>query len=134
MQPKANEFIQPVELSVRVTPGGNELMNHTFHFGRIFVQNGIWGYEGPMRAEMFFNRKFEKFPPYHVDRNYWYQVEDQGKNNLEPDWTKKSWYHNGYEHNSWFAAPGTAGPVSYTIPPLLSLLKLPPGQRLPSSP
>ena len=109
-QPESDELNLPVELSVTVT---REEMSHepiSSIMGGFLFEMGYGDMEGPMRAEMFFNRKFEKFPPYHVDRNYWYQVEDQGKNNLEPDWTKKSWYHNGYEHNSWFAAPGSEGP------------------------
>jgi alpha-L-arabinofuranosidase len=109
-QPKADEFIQPMELSVSVNPEEMSQEPISSILGGFLFEMGYGDMEGPMRAEMFFNRKFEKFPPYHVDRNYWYQVEDQGKNNLETDWTKKAWYHNGYEHNSWFAAPGSEGP------------------------
>jgi alpha-L-arabinofuranosidase len=98
------------ELAVKVT--SQEMADQPISsiLGGFLFEMGYGDMEGPLRAEMFFNRKFEKFPPYHVDRNYWYQVEDQGKHNLETDWTKKSWYHNGYEHNSWFAAPGSEGP------------------------
>ena len=59
---------------------------------------------------MFFNRSFEKFMPYRDINKLWYDVvydEKDLSKGYEKDWSKFDWYHSGYEHNSWFAAPGT---------------------------
>lgn len=109
-QIKSGELTVPDQLSVKVTP--EEMSNEPISsiLGGFLFEMGYGDMEGPMWAEMFFNRKFEKFPPYYFDRNWWYQLQDHGKPYLEKDWTQKSWYHNGYEHNAWLAAPGSEGP------------------------
>lgn len=88
--------------------------------GQLF-EMGYGDMEGPMWAEMFYNRKFEKFPPYMVNRNFWYMTENQGKNDLKTDWTVFPWYHSGYEHNYWFAAPGEED--SFHISPQTTFFK-----------
>lgn len=93
----------------------------TDYLGGQLFEIGYGDMEGPMWAEMFYNRKFEKFPPYMVNRNYWYMTENLGKNDLKTDWTVFPWYHSGYEHNYWFAAPGEEG--SFHIDPQTTFFK-----------
>jgi alpha-L-arabinofuranosidase len=66
-----------------------------------------------MWGEMFFNRSFEKYIRYRDNNkkwfDLWYDEKDESKG-YETDWRKFDWYHTGYEHNAWFAAPGEEGP------------------------
>ena len=78
-----------------------------------FVELG-YGYQvEPMMAEMLFNRSFEPYMPYR-DNSFtwfglWFNNADQSKG-YETDWTRMHWYHSGYEHNAWFAAPAEEPP------------------------
>jgi len=109
-QNKINALNVPKELSVKVTSVEMSKEPISSILGGFLFEMGYGDMEGPMWAEMFFNRKFEEFPPYYFDRNWWYQLQEHGKPDIEKDWTKKSWYHSGYEHNAWFAAPGSEAP------------------------
>lgn len=72
-----------------------------------FIEIGF-GYQiEPMLAEWFFNRSFEEFPAYNgASKNSFGLL--LGGNEYITDWSGEAWYHSGYEHNSWFAAPGIA--------------------------
>ena len=75
-----------------------------------FIELGYGIQVESMWSEMFFNRSFEKFMPYRIINKLWYDVvydEKDPSKGYERDWSKFDWYHSGYEHNSWFAAPGT---------------------------
>jgi alpha-L-arabinofuranosidase len=75
-----------------------------------FIELGYGIQVESMWSEMFFNRSFEKFMPYRLINKLWYDVvydEKDPSKGYERDWSKFDWYHSGYEHNSWFAAPGT---------------------------
>ncbi len=70
-----------------------------------FIEIGF-GYQiAPMQAELLFNRSFENFPPYNgrSKNSFGFLLPD---NKYISDWSGESWYHSGYEHNSWYAAPG----------------------------
>jgi alpha-N-arabinofuranosidase len=79
------------------------LPGYLFEMGYGDMESGLW-------AEMIFNRQFEPFPPYKPGRDWWYGLRKRGKEknysdlNLT-DWREMDWYHSGYEHNSWYAAP-----------------------------
>lgn len=82
-----------------------------------FVELGYGFQVEPMMAEMLFNRSFETYTPYNGSSWFWFGVFKDVKHpekGVEPDWRKMIWYHSGYEHNDWFAAPGSAGPFSIT--------------------
>lgn len=73
-----------------------------------FVEFGYGCQVEPMTAELLFNRSFEKFPPYRLINKLWYDLYEDEKDlsrGYETDWSKFDWYHSGYEHNGWFAAP-----------------------------
>jgi len=75
-----------------------------------FIELGYGRQVEPMCSEMFFNRSFEHFPPYKTINKLWYDLyydENDLSQGYEKDWSKSDWYHSGYEHNSWYAAPGT---------------------------
>lgn len=78
-----------------------------------FVELG-YGYQvEPMMAEMLFNRSFEPYMPYR-DNSFtwfglWFDSKDYSKG-YETDWRRMHWYHSGYEHNAWFAAPAEEPP------------------------
>jgi len=75
-----------------------------------FIELGYGLQVEAMWSEMFFNRSFEKFMPYRDINKLWYDLVYDEKNmskGYEKDWSKFDWYHSGYDHNSWFAAPGT---------------------------
>ena len=72
-----------------------------------FIEVGF-GYQiAPMQAERFFNRSFEPFFPYNGNTKNSFGLFLKGGKYIT-DWSGEAWYHNGYEHNSWFAAPGNA--------------------------
>ena len=77
-----------------------------------FIERGYGLQVEGMAAEMFFNRSFEPFYPYRLINKLWYDLLDD-ENDLnsrcETDWRVFDWYHSSYEHNAWFAFPGTAG-------------------------
>ena len=77
-----------------------------------FIELGYGLQVEAMYGEMFFNRSFEHFLPYRTINKLWYDLyhdeNDLGKG-YERDWSKFDWYHSGYEHNSWYAAPGDPG-------------------------
>jgi alpha-L-arabinofuranosidase len=81
-----------------------------------FIELGYGIQVESMWSEMFFNRSFEKFMPYRDINKLWYDVvydEKDLSKGYERDWSKFDWYHSGYEHNSWFAAPGTPPKASW---------------------
>lgn len=78
-----------------------------------FVEVGYGFQIEPMMAEMLFNRSFEPYMPYRNNSLMWFGLWHDEKNLTKghrTDWREMSWYHSGYEHNSWFAAPGGEGP------------------------
>ncbi len=77
-----------------------------------FIELGYGLQVEGMAAEMFFNRSFEPFYPYRAINKIWFDLlEDENdiSSRYETDWRVFDWYHSGYEHNAWFAFPGTAG-------------------------
>jgi alpha-L-arabinofuranosidase len=75
-----------------------------------FIELGYGIQVESMWSEMFFNRSFEKFMPYRDINKLWYDVAYDEKDlskGYERDWSKFDWYHSGYEHNAWYAAPGS---------------------------
>lgn len=80
-----------------------------------FIELGYGIQTEPMRAEMLFNRSFEPFAPYKVVNKLWYDLyfdERDLSKGYERDWSSFDWYHSGYQHNEWYAAPGTPTPPS----------------------
>lgn len=80
-----------------------------------FVEIGYGFQIEPMMAEMLFNRSFEPYMPYRDNSFTWFGLwrdERDHAKGYETDWRKMGWYHSGYEHNAWFAAPGSEGPFS----------------------
>ena len=74
-----------------------------------FIELGYGRQVEPMWGELFFNRSFEHFAPYRPISIQWWDLWLDPKNpskGYEKDWRKFDWYHSGYEHNAWFAAPG----------------------------
>jgi alpha-L-arabinofuranosidase len=85
-------------------PVSTLLPGYLFEMGYGDMESGLW-------AEMIFNRQFEPFPPYGPNRDWWYGLrkrdEIKGRTDLLcTDWREMDWYHSGYEHNIWYAAPG----------------------------
>ena len=77
-----------------------------------FIELGYGLQVEGMIAEMFFNRSFEPFYPYRLINKLWFDLledENDHSSRCETDWRVFDWYHSGYEHNAWFAFPGTAG-------------------------
>lgn len=77
-----------------------------------FIELGYGLQVEGMAAEMFFNRSFEPFYPYRFINKIWYDLvenEYDANSPYETDWRVFDWYHSSYEHNAWFAFPGTAG-------------------------
>jgi alpha-L-arabinofuranosidase len=75
-----------------------------------FLEPGYGVQVEPMISEMLFNPSFEEFMPYRVPSIMWFDLyydENDRSKGYEKDWSKFGWYHSGYEHNTWFAAPGT---------------------------
>ena len=79
-------------------------------------------------AEMLFNRSFEPYMPYRDNSLTWFGLwrdENDHSKGYKTDWREMSWYHSGYEHNSWFAAPGGEGPFSIDRKSTFFLLRSP---------
>ena len=77
-----------------------------------FIELGYGLQVEGMAAEMFFNRSFEPFFPYRDINKHWFDLHFDERNwggGFETDWRVFDWYHSSYEHNAWFAFPGTAG-------------------------
>ncbi|MBE6697141.1 MAG: hypothetical protein E7581_01310 [Ruminococcaceae bacterium] len=77
-----------------------------------FIELGYGLQVEGMIAELFFNRSFEPFYPYRLINKLWYDLledENDHSSRCETDWRVFDWYHSSYEHNAWFAFPGTAG-------------------------
>lgn len=77
-----------------------------------FIELGYGLQVEGMAAEMFFNRSFEPFYPYRHINKLWYDLledENDAHSPYETDWRVFDWCHSSYEHNAWFAFPGTAG-------------------------
>lgn len=77
-----------------------------------FIELGYGLQVEGMAAEMFFNRSFEPFYPYRLINKIWFDLLEDERDHTsrcETDWRVFDWYHSGYEHNAWFAFPGTAG-------------------------
>ena len=100
-------YAQTADISYRITaqttaptPISPLLYSH-------FIEIGFGCQIVPMQAERFFNRSFEPFTPYNgrSKNSFGLLLEDD---KYITDWSGEAWYHSGYEHNSWFAAPGNA--------------------------
>jgi len=79
-----------------------------------FIELGYGVQVEGMWAEMLFNRSFEPFYPYNAGTKDWFGLfNDSGNTSkgYKADWSGEDWYHSGYEHNPWFAAPGDPGPL-----------------------
>jgi alpha-N-arabinofuranosidase len=77
-----------------------------------FIELGYGIQVESMWSEMFFNRSFEPFKAYKTINKLWFDLyydEKDLSKGYEKDWSKFDWYHSGYEHNAWFAAPGDPG-------------------------
>ena len=79
-----------------------------------FIELGYGLQTDCMAAEMFFNRSFEPFNPYKLINKAWFDlIEDEYATDpgvpYETDWSRFDWYHSGYEHNAWYAFPGSCG-------------------------
>ena len=77
-----------------------------------FIELGYGRQVEAMYSEMLFNRSFEHFLPYRDINKSWYDLyfdESDHEKGYEKDWSVFDWYHSGYEHNSWYAAPGDPG-------------------------
>lgn len=77
-----------------------------------FIELGYGLQVEGMAAEMLFNRSFEPFYPYRLINKLWYDLledENDVTSRCETDWRVFDWYHSSYEHNAWFAFPGSAG-------------------------
>ena len=77
-----------------------------------FIELGYGLQVEGMAAEMLFNRSFEPFYPYRDINKHWFDLHYDEKDwgaGFETDWRVFDWYHSSYEHNAWFAFPGTAG-------------------------
>ena len=77
-----------------------------------FIELGYGLQVEGMAAEMFFNRSFEPFYAYRDINKHWFDLHYDERNwagGFETDWRVFDWYHSSYEHNAWFAFPGTAG-------------------------
>lgn len=80
-----------------------------------FIELGYGIQVEPMWAEMLWNRSFEPWTPYRDINTSWYDLwhdETDVSQGFKTDWTGEDWYHSGYEHNAWFAAPGEPGLLS----------------------
>ena len=94
------------------TPVSPLLPGYLFEMGYGEMEIGL-------RAEMVFNRQFESFPAYRPGRDWWYGMRTRDAVNgwsdlLCTDWREMDWYHSGYEHNSWYAAPGEVDDFNIT--------------------
>ncbi len=81
-----------------------------------FIELGYGLQVEAMWSEMFFNRSFEPFKPYKTINKLWYDLyydEKDLSKGYEKDWSKFDWYHSGYQHNAWFAAPGEGNNPSF---------------------
>lgn len=75
-----------------------------------FIELGYGLQVEGMSAEMFFNRSFEPFFSYrHINKIWFDLLEDETDptSHYETDWSVFDWYHSSYEHNPWFAFPGS---------------------------
>jgi len=81
-----------------------------------FIELGYGIQAEAMWSEMLFNRSFERVPHYTgINKECFDLFLDGGTPGkiYGRDWSAFDWYHTGYEHNAWFAAPGTANPASW---------------------
>jgi alpha-L-arabinofuranosidase len=93
-----------------------------------FIELGYGFQIEPMMAEMLFNRSFEPYMPYRDNSLTWFGLwrnEKDHSQGYRTDWRELSWYHSGYEHNSWIAAPGSEGPFSISQSSTFFLLRSP---------
>lgn len=89
-------------MKVRITP--NELVEKPVSpliYGN-FVESGLGRQVEGMWAEMFFNRSFERVPPY--SEALWGAVGCTP----DEDRTVYPFWHSGYEENEWYLVPGNA--------------------------
>ncbi len=97
-------FVKILRKELNNEPVSTLLPGYLFEMGYGDMESGLWG-------EMIFNRQFEPFPPYKPERDWWYGLRKsdkiKGRSDLNfIDWREMEWYHSGYDHNSWYAAPG----------------------------
>lgn len=104
------ELTEDRSLNITVTeqilnekPISSLLPGYLFEMGYGDMESGMW-------SEMLFNRQFEPFPPYKESRDWWYGLRQRDSGGFTglttTDWREMHWYHNGYDHNVWYAAPG----------------------------
>lgn len=104
-----NQVFKLTNHEIATTPVSSLLYGNFIEMGYGIQVESMW-------SEMFFNRSFEKFMPYRIINKLWYDLvydEKDLSKGYERDWSKFDWYHSGYEHNSWFAAPGTPPKASW---------------------
>ena len=75
-----------------------------------FIEVGFGYQVESMYAEMLYNRSFEKVSPITPETYEWFGGWDVVGN----DWSDQEWYHSGYSHPRWFAAPARDRPESIT--------------------
>lgn len=91
------------------TPISSLLYGNFIELGYGLQVEAMWG-------EMLFNRSFEPFKAYTGINKAWYDLyydERHPQKGYEKDWSEFDWYHSGYEHNAWYAAPGIPDSPSY---------------------
>jgi alpha-L-arabinofuranosidase len=71
-----------------------------------FIEAGFGYQVEGMWSEMLYNRSFEKWVPLRPNSANWYDLKDVPHG----DWTSAPWYHTAYEHNRWYAWPGSDAP------------------------
>ena len=113
---KAQKIIDKNIHSFTITPQqiGTESISPLLYSN--FIELGYGLQVEAMWSELFFNRSFEPFKPYKTINKLWYDLyydEKDLSKGYEKDWSKFDWYHSGYQHNAWFAAPGEANNPSF---------------------
>jgi len=81
------------------TPISPILCSNFIEVGFGYQVEGMW-------SEMLYNRSFEKWVPLRPNSANWYDLKDVAHG----DWTSAPWYHTAYEHNRWYAWPGSDAP------------------------
>ncbi len=90
-----------------------------------FIEVGFGYQVESMWTEMLYNRSFEKPFPIMQGTYDWFG----GERGLDTTWEKEAWYNTSYEHNRWYAFPGTDRPACIT-PDASYLIEHTPGYTL----
>lgn len=97
----------PVPVCISATPTSASSSSELL-YGH-FIELGYGLQVDSMRSEMLFNPGFTPFVPYRPIAIEWFDLwndRDDHARGFETDWSVYDWYHSGYEHNAWYAAPG----------------------------